>query len=40
MQDTQDITGAGYKYNDSIPWKPVILFLYSKKIHHRSTTVA
>jgi len=42
MQDIPDITGAGYGYDFTyfIPWKPAILFLYSERIQHRSTTVA
>jgi len=36
MQDTLDITRAGYEYDlpDCIPWKPVILFFYSERIHN------
>jgi len=38
MQDTLDVTGAGYEY-DLYDCIPVILFLYSERIQHRSTTV-
>ena len=38
IQDTLDITGAGYEY-DLYDYIPVILFLYSERIQHRFTTV-
>jgi len=38
MQDTLEITGAGYDLPDCILWKKAILFLFSKRIQRRSTT--